>query len=110
MDVTIGSKPAPTLEYTLVEEILRDRRRDRRWRIIRFCVLLATFLGLVALIVIASKTDDGGGASMPPRGTLCRTGADGRHHRAIGGHQRATLQLRAGRCLRRQRGGRRGRW
>ena len=33
MDVTIGSKPAP-LEHTLVEESLRDRRRDRRWRII----------------------------------------------------------------------------
>src|SRR6188768_3547479 len=68
MDVTIGSTPAPTLEYTLVEEILRDRRRDRRWRIIRFCVLLATFLGLVALIVIAGKTDDGSGGAGPLRG------------------------------------------
>lgn len=68
MDVTIGSKPAPTLEHTLVEEILRDRRRDRRWRIIRFCVLLLTFLGVIALIVFASKPGDVGGASVPPRG------------------------------------------
>lgn len=58
MDVTIGNKPAPTLEQVLVDEILRDRRRDRRWRIIRFCLLFLAFIALLVLLVMAGRTSD----------------------------------------------------
>jgi len=67
MDVTIGNKPAPTLEQVLVDEILRDRRRDRRWRIIRFSLLFLAFIALLVLLVMAGRaSDEGTGPS--PRG------------------------------------------
>lgn len=54
------------LEQHLVDELLRERRRDRRWRIIRFCVLFCTFIGLVALLMVAGRPVDG--TSTPPGG------------------------------------------
>ena len=58
MDVTIGDKPAPSLEEHLVGELLRERRRDRRWRVIRFFLLFGTFVGIAALLVVAGRPSD----------------------------------------------------
>jgi len=44
-----------SLEQRLVDELLRERRRDRRWKILRFCILFLTFVGLVAFVAIAGK-------------------------------------------------------
>lgn len=60
------SRPPSTLEQHLVDELLRDRRRDRRWRIIRFCVLFGTFIGLFVVLLVAGRPE--GGTSTPPGG------------------------------------------
>lgn len=59
------AKPTLSLEQHLVDELLRDRRRDRRWRIIRFCVLFVTFLALIALVALSGKGDDDTTAARP---------------------------------------------
>lgn len=48
-------RPAPSLEQRLVDELLGERRRDRRWRIVRFVILFLTFVGLVGFLAIAGK-------------------------------------------------------
>lgn len=60
------SRPPSTLEQHLVDELLRDRRRDRRWRIIRFCVLFGTFIGVFVVLLVAGRPE--GGTSTPPGG------------------------------------------
>lgn len=62
----VESRPPSTLEQHLVDELLRDRRRDRRWRIIRFCVLFGTFVGLFVVLLVAGRPE--GGTSTPPGG------------------------------------------
>lgn len=54
MDTT-DSTPPSSLERRLVDELLRERRRDRRWKILRFFILFITFIGLVAFLAIAGK-------------------------------------------------------
>lgn len=62
----IDSRPPSTLEQHLVDELLRDRRRDRRWRILRFCVMFFTFIGVIVLLMVAGRPE--GGTGTPPGG------------------------------------------
>jgi len=61
MDST-DSQTSSSLERRLVDELLRERRRDRRWKIIRFAILFLAFIGIAAFLVIAGRpTDDNAG-------------------------------------------------
>lgn len=57
MDTT-DARPPSSLEQRLVDELLRERRRDRRWNILRFFVLFLTFAGLVAFVAIAGRSTE----------------------------------------------------
>ncbi|MCC6869295.1 MAG: S49 family peptidase [Burkholderiales bacterium] len=57
MDST-DARPPTSLEQRLVDELLRERRRDRRWKIVRFVVLFLTFAGIVAYLGIAGRSTD----------------------------------------------------
>ncbi len=62
----IESRLPSSLEQHLVDELLRDRKRDRRWRIIRFCVMFGTFIGLFVVLLVAGRPE--GGTATPPGG------------------------------------------
>ena len=49
MDST-DSQTSSSLERRLVDELLRERRRDRRWKIIRFAILFLAFIGIAAFL------------------------------------------------------------
>lgn len=55
---TTDTPTSSALERRLVDELLRERRRDRRWKILRFAILFLTFVGIVVFLAVAGKSTD----------------------------------------------------